>query len=343
MKELFRRFMSLPISVKAAAVGAVLIIVLGVITIPVAALAADERDRQLFLEAAAKEAAAEQRVAAEAAHALAAAKDDAARLNADFAGLTASLGAAVHADAASAFDGARMELALAISSGDIDELRAAVAAVDLAFDDLVASAKGQAEALISASPLAGASRDALTKAVGELTEADDMVAALLRVKDASDAVVAAQKAGAAAAEAAAREKAEAEARAEADAWSGNDWSGGDPTGGGGGPVVDLYDPGMLEMTPGPRGICGDPAGGTTSFDMKWVAREGNTVDILYAYTKGDYQATGGYTLLASGRGSTGTISIPVPCPPWPEPTVYVTVRAVASNSLGSSTAYIWGY
>lgn len=342
--QFVRRFMAFPTRVKVAAVAAGLIVVLGAVSIPVAAVAVDERNRQLALEVAAAESAAEK--AAAEAEALAEAKGDGARFNSEFAGLTVALGAAVHPDAAAAFEDARVQLAFAIADGDLDEVSAAMADATEALEELVASADGQADALISASPLAGAAGDALTQAIADLATADDMVAALTRVKDASDAVVAAQKAGVAAAEAAARQQAEAEAGAGTgtgtDAWSGGGSPGGAPPAGGGS-VPPQEDPGIIGMYPGGRGSCGEnPTGQVVTVGFGWEAREGNTVDIYYAYTDGDYQATGGFMLLASGQGSSGSVSIPVTCPVGPGPISLVTVKAVASNSAGSAAAYYWG-
>lgn len=342
--QVVRRFMAFPTWAKVAAIAGAVVIVVGAVSIPVAAVAVDERNRQLALEVAAAEAAAEK--AAEDAEVLAEAKDEAARLNADLAGLTVSLGASVHPDAAAAFDAARVELAFAVADGELDEVSAALADVIEALEELVASAEGQADALISASPLAGASRDALTRAVSDLATADDVVAALTRVKDASDAVVAAQKAGVAAEEAAAQQQAEAESGAGtgtgADAWAGGGSTGGAPSTGGGS-VGHVEDPGIIGMYPGGRGSCGkDPTGQVVTVGFGWDARQGNTVDIYYAYTDGDYQATGGFTLLASGQGSSGSVSIPVTCPVGTGPISYVTVKAVASNANGSAAAYYWG-
>ena len=341
--QVFSRYAALPTWARVASLAAGVGIVIGAVSIPVAAAAVDERNRQLSLRVAAQEAAAEQ--AAADAEALAEAKDAAARLNADYAGLTVSLGAAVHPEAAEAFEAARVKLAFAVSGGELDEVSAAVEAVAEALEDLVESAGAQADGLIAASPLAGASTDALTQAVADLATADDVVAALARVKDASDAVVAAQRAGVAAAEAAAKAEAEAETGAETDAWSGGGSPGGAPsTGGGGGGSVDHpYDPGIIGMYPGGRGSCGeDPTGQVVTLEFGWEAYEGNTVDISYAYTDGDYQATGGFILLASGLGSSGSVSIPVTCPVGPGPIPYVTVKAVASNPNGSAAAYYWG-
>jgi hypothetical protein len=337
--QVVSRFMAFPTWARVAAVTAGLVIVLGAVSIPVAAVAVDERNRQLSLEIAAKEAAAERRTAAEAAEALAEAKDAAARFNAGFAGLTVSLAAAVHPDAAAAFEAARVELAFAIADGELEEVSAAVADVTEALEGLVASAEGQADALISASPLAGAARDALAQAVADLATADDVVAALTRVKAASDAVVAAQMAGLEAAEAVAKQ--EADADAEADAWSGGGSPGGDPSNDSGS-FEHLYDPAIIGMEPGERGSCGEnPTGQVVTRDFSWQAREGNTVEIYYALTDSHVQATGGFTFLASG-GSSGTVSIPVACPVGPGPTSYITVKVVASNPLGSAAAYYWG-
>ena len=246
----------------------------------------------------------------------------------------------MHPDAAAEFDAARVKLAFAIADGELEEVSAAVADVTEALEGLVASAEGQADALITASPLAGASRDALAQAVADLAIADDVVAALTRVKDASDAVVAAQKAGVAAAEAAAKQ--EAAAAADVDAWSGGGSPDGDPSDGGGS-FEHLYDPGIIGMEPGHReSCCENPTGQVVTFGFSWQAREGNTVDISYAYTDGHYQATGGFILLATGRGSSGSVSIPVTCPVGAGPHTYVTVKAVASNPLGSAAAYYWG-
>lgn len=342
--QFVRRFVAFPTLVKVAAIAAGLIIVLGAVSIPVAAVAVGERNRELALEVAAEAAAAEE--AAAEAGALAEAKEEAARFNAEFAGLTGSLGAAVHPDAAAAFEDARVQLAFAIADGDLDEVSAAIDDATEALEDLVATAEGQAEALISASPLAGAAGDALTQAIADLTTADDMVAALTRVKVASDAVVAAQKAGVAAAEAAARQQAEAESGAGTgtgtDAWSGGGSPGGIPPSGGGS-IAPQEDPGIIGMYPGGRGSCGEqPTGQVITVGFGWEAREGNTVDIYYAYTDGDYLATGGFMLLASGQRSSGSVSIPVTCPVGPGPISLVTVKAVASNSAGSAAAYYWG-
>jgi hypothetical protein len=54
------------------------------------------------------------------------------------------------------------------------------------------------------------------------------------------------------------------------------------------------------------------------------------------------KATGGYTLLVSGGAAIGSVGIPIPCPDGPGPGLYLTIKAVAMNPNGSSTAYYWG-
>lgn len=338
--QVVSRFVTFPTWVRVAAVTAGLVIVFGAVSIPVAAVAVDERNRQLSLDAAA-EAAAQQTAAAEAVEALAEAKDAAARFNAELAGLTVSLAAAVHPDAAAAFEAARVKLAFAIADGEREEVSAALADVTEALQVLVTSARDQADALISASPLAGAAGDALTQAVADLATADDVVAALARVKAASDAVVAAQQAGMAAAEAA---KQQAEAEAEGDTWNGIGSPGGDPSNGSGSVEHPYYhDPGIMGMYPGEREWCGeDPIGQVVTLEFGWQARPGNTVDIYYALTDGDYQATDGFILIASGGGETGSVTIPVTCPVGLGPTSYIHVKVVANNANGSATSNWWG-
>jgi hypothetical protein len=341
--KIVSRFRALPTWARVASLAAGAVIVVGAVSIPVAAVAVDEHNRQVSLEIAAKEAAAEQKAAAEAAEALEEAKDAAARFNAGFDGLTISLGAAVHPDAAAAFEAARVKLASAIADGELEEVSGAVAALTEALEGLAASAEGQADALILASPLAGTSRDSLAQAVAELETADDLAAALARVKTASDAVVAAQSAGQAAADAAAKQAAEAEA--DSDSSVGGDWSGQDDSNVG--PFgEDPYDPnaGIIDMDPGERESCGEyPTGQVVTLDFGWKAYEGNTVDIYYALTDGDYLATGGFTQLVSGGGSSGSVSIPVTCPVGSGGTYYyVSVKAVANTPNGSAAAHYWG-
>lgn len=339
--KIVRRFTAFPTWARVATVVAGLVVVLGAVSIPVAAVALDEHNRQLALEVEAKEVAAEAAAeAAETAEALAEAKEAAARFNAEFAGLTVSLAAAVHPDAATVFEAARVKLAFAIADGELEDLSGAVAAVTEAFDRLVASAEGQADALIGASPLAGASRDALAQAIADLANDYDVTAALARVKAASDAVVAAQQAAVSAAEAAAERVAEAEA--EANASNGGGSPGGDPSDGGVS-IGHFPDPGIIGMYPGERESCGEyPTGQVVTLPFGWDAREGNTVDIYYALTDGDYLATDGFMLLASGLGSSGSVSIPVTCPVGPGPISLITVKAVANNENGSAAAHYWG-
>ncbi|MFD4422023.1 hypothetical protein ACFWN7_11040 [Agromyces sp. NPDC058484] len=247
----------------------------------------------------------------------------------------------MHPDAAAAFEAARVKLAFAVADGKLEEVSAAVAAVTEAFEQLVASAEAQADALISASPLAGASRDSLAQAVVDLGTADDVKAALARVKTAADAVVAAQEAGKAAADAAAAKQG-AEEASDSVGSSGGDAPGEDPSNGSGS-IGQFPDPGIIGMWPGEYASCGEyPSGQVVTRDFAWEAREGNTVDIYYAYTDGDYQATGGFMLLVSGGGTSGSVSIPRTCPVGPGPISLITVKAVANNANGSAAAYYWG-
>ncbi|GAA1767009.1 hypothetical protein [Agromyces humatus] len=336
--KIVSRFMAFPAWARVAAVAAGAVIVVGAVSIPVAAVAVDEHNRQVSLEIAAKEAVAEQKAAAEAAEALAKAKDAAARLNAGFDGLTTSLAAAVSPDAAAAFEGTRVKLAFAIADGELEEVSAAVAGVTDALEGLAASAEAQAEALITASPLAGASREALAKAVAELATADDVAAVLAKVKTAADAVVAAQKAGQAAVDAAAKALAEAEAEEDVSTW---DESAAEDSPAYSEPGVEP--PGVIGMEPGERGDCGaNPTGQVVSMSFTWQARQGNTVDVHYALTDGDYKATSGFTQLVAGAGPSGSTRIPVTCPVGSEPTSLITVKVVASIPGESATAYYWG-
>ncbi|WP_022891610.1 hypothetical protein [Agromyces subbeticus] len=335
--KLVSRFIAFPAWAKVSTAAAGAVIVLGAVSIPVAAVAVDAHNRQLSLEIAATEAAAEQQAAAEA---LADAKGSGSRLNAGLDGLTASLGAAVQPNAAAAFEAARVKLAFALAGDDLEAVSAAVDAVDDALKALVASAEVQAQALIAASPLAGASSESLARAVADLATADDVAAALAHVKVASDAVVVAQQAGQAAADAAAAAaKQAAEANAQADGSSGGE-SGDAPSSAGGSGHPN--DPAITGMWPGERASCGEnPSGQVVTLSFGWQAREGNTVDIYYALTDGDYLATGGFSHLTSG-GSSGTVSIPVTCPVGAGPMSYVSVKAVASNANGSAASHYWG-
>ena len=121
--KIVSRWRLIPTWARVAAVAAGVAIVFGAASIPVAAFAGAEHNRQLSLEIAAKEAAAELKASAEAAEALDEAKDAAARLNAGFDGFTTSLGAAVHPDTAAAFEAARVKLAFAVDSrAEVDRL-----------------------------------------------------------------------------------------------------------------------------------------------------------------------------------------------------------------------------
>ncbi|UOQ90318.1 hypothetical protein MUN74_05190 [Agromyces endophyticus] len=337
--KIVSRFAALPRRARVAAVAAGVLIVFGAVSVPVTAVAVDQHNRQLASEVAAEKQAAGDRKAAAA---LAEAKAEAARLNGGFDGLTTALGNAVHADAAAAFEAARVALAFAIADGDHDDVSAAVDAVDEALRALATSAGAQAEALTTASPLAGTSRDALAKAVAELATADDLVDALTRVKAASDQVVAAQKAGKAAADAAAAAaKQRAEEEAAADAWEEEPATGGDATGGYS--AEHPFDPAILGMEPGERGDCGEnPTGQVVTMDMSWQAREGDTVDIYYALTESPDRATGGFTQLVSGGAESGSVTIPITCPVGSGPGLSLTVKAVARNPNGSADAYYWG-
>jgi len=98
------------------------------------------------------------------------------------------------------------------------------------------------------------------------------------------------------------------------------------------------------MNPGPTEGCGPtPSGQTLYLSFSYVANPGNTVDISYAYTDTDSTATSGFSLLGSGLPSSGTVSIPRPCPAdatgvFPLITVLVTAR----TPNGSTTAYYSG-
>ncbi len=97
------------------------------------------------------------------------------------------------------------------------------------------------------------------------------------------------------------------------------------------------------MNPGPIDSCGEyPTGQTIYRTFSWGAREGNTVDIYYAYTETDVQATSGFTLLGSGLPTNGSVQIARSCPNGQGTYPLVTVKVVANNANGSSTAYYWG-
>jgi hypothetical protein len=106
----------------------------------------------------------------------------------------------------------------------------------------------------------------------------------------------------------------------------------------------LIEPGVIGMSAGPTEGCGEfPSGQTQYLSFSYVANDGNSVDISYAYTDADVQATSGFVLLGSGLPSSGTVSIPRTCPTdatgvFP----LITVRVVASTAQGSATAYYSG-
>jgi hypothetical protein len=106
------------------------------------------------------------------------------------------------------------------------------------------------------------------------------------------------------------------------------------------PPPSAIEPGVIGMDAGATPNCGEnPSGQTVYLSFSWTAREGNTVDIYYALTDGDYQATGGYSLFAGGKGVTGTVQIPRTCPVGPGPFPLMTVKVVANAPSGSATAY----
>ncbi|MFF2372147.1 hypothetical protein [Agromyces sp. NPDC058110] len=338
-------FGRLPTWAKVTSLVSAAVIVLGAVAVPVAAAAVDQNDRRLARELAETEAAAELRLAAEAAKVLGETKESAAEVNADWAGFSASLGNAVSPDAAAAFETARVDLSLAIASGGVEEMTSAMKALVTAMEQLVSSAARQAEALLSASPLADpASKDELMAAVAAMDASFDARVVLTRVKEASDAVVASQAAGQAAADAAAAAAAERSA-AEADERSAAD---GAPEGGSGDEPTTwqpngALDPGVLGMNPWELESCDDVAPGQViHIDFEWQAREGNTVDISYALSPDPSLATAGFTQIVTGGASAGTVRIPRTCPTGVEQRPFVSIVVVASNEYGSSTANYWG-
>jgi hypothetical protein len=109
------------------------------------------------------------------------------------------------------------------------------------------------------------------------------------------------------------------------------------------PQPDIYDPAIITMNPGPSTGCGEyPSGQTTYLTFTWGARDGNTVDVFYALTDTDVQASGGFILLGSDLPAAGSVKIPRTCPNGPGHRPYLTVKLVAKNSLGSATAFYWG-
>ena len=107
------------------------------------------------------------------------------------------------------------------------------------------------------------------------------------------------------------------------------------------PVGEL--PGIIAMNPGPFTGCGEyPTGQQAYLTFTWTAREGNTVDVYYAYTETDVQATSGFVLLGSGMATSGSVQIARTCPNGEGPMPLVTVKLVANNAYGSAAAYWWG-
>jgi hypothetical protein len=107
------------------------------------------------------------------------------------------------------------------------------------------------------------------------------------------------------------------------------------------PVVEL--PAVIAMSPGAAENCGEfPSGQTVYVGFSWGARDGNLVDVYYAYTEGDVQATSGFVLHGAGLATTGSVQIPRTCPNGVGGLPRVTVKIVAHNAAGSATAYYWG-
>jgi hypothetical protein len=104
------------------------------------------------------------------------------------------------------------------------------------------------------------------------------------------------------------------------------------------------EPGVIGMNPGPTEGCGPAPSGQTQYLAFWYdSNPGNTVDIYYAYTDGDYQATNGFILLASGLPTSGSVSIPRTCPTDANGVFpLITVKVVARTPNGSATAYYSG-
>ncbi|QAY73743.1 hypothetical protein ET445_10690 [Agromyces protaetiae] len=312
---------------------AVSVLVLAGSALAVTAVVVADHDRRVALERAALAEAAANEAAAEAAAVLAESREHGAEVNAGFDGFTRSLAGAVDADAAAAFERARVALAEALVDGGADDVSRAIGALDDALAALAASAGPHAETLLAASPLADqTSKDALTTILADLGRAEDVKASLARVKSAVDAVVAAQSVGQAAADAAAAEAARQ--------------SSGD-SGGSAGPWEPSGQPWGLSIIPAPgAGIgpavtgmwpieplqdCGEyPAGQTIHFGIGWQAREGNAVEISYAFSDSPSPMTSGFTVLASGLPSTGTAWVPQVCPVGPGVMPNMTVKISAS-------------
>lgn len=109
------------------------------------------------------------------------------------------------------------------------------------------------------------------------------------------------------------------------------------------PQPDGELPAIIAMDLGPSTGCGaDPTGQTDYLTFSWGAREGNTVDVYYALTDTDVQASSGYILLGSGLATTGSVQIPRMCTNGDAPLPYLTIKVVANNAYGSAAAYYWG-
>jgi hypothetical protein len=104
------------------------------------------------------------------------------------------------------------------------------------------------------------------------------------------------------------------------------------------------EPGVIGMAPGASTGCGEyPSGQTVYLAFGWTARQSNTVDISYALTDADVQASGGFTSLGTGLPETGSVQIPRTCPNGEGALPYITVKVVANSPTGgSATAYYWG-
>jgi hypothetical protein len=110
------------------------------------------------------------------------------------------------------------------------------------------------------------------------------------------------------------------------------------------PQQPAIEPGVIGMAPGAYNGCGEyPSGQTVYLAFGWTARQSNTVDIYYALTDADVQASGGFTSLGTGLPETGSVQIPRTCPNGAGVLPYITVKVVANSPTGgSATAYYWG-
>ncbi len=109
------------------------------------------------------------------------------------------------------------------------------------------------------------------------------------------------------------------------------------------PQTDGELPAIIGMDLGPSTGCGaDPTGQTDYLTFSWGARDGNTVDVYYALTDTDVQASSGFILLGSSLATNGSVQIPRTCPNGTEPPPYLTIKVVANNAYGSAAAFYWG-